>query len=174
MALWCSGYYYCTTSFNKAWTQVLLRFKSCLRHVGDLRWWGSLTIVLATQIKVVTRKYVFMIRNKYIYSFWNTLPCSAITYVNVNYDDMPEMFGTWNYKEIILQVMEKKVNKICLRKKQEIVASDKVVLRHTFWVLKFLTLSNINWTHHQSKLNLFQEIPLTLLSSLEAFFTKCV
>ena len=37
LALWCSGYHYCTTSFNKARTQVLHRFKSCLWHVGDLR-----------------------------------------------------------------------------------------------------------------------------------------
>ena len=44
MAPWCSGYHYCTTSFNKAWTQVLRRFKSCTRRVGDSRWWGSLTM----------------------------------------------------------------------------------------------------------------------------------
>ena len=37
VALWCSGYHYCTTSFNKTWTQVLCRFKSCSRRVGDLR-----------------------------------------------------------------------------------------------------------------------------------------
>ena len=43
--LWCSDYHYCITSFNKAWTQVLCRFKSCSRHVGDSRWWGSLTMV---------------------------------------------------------------------------------------------------------------------------------
>ena len=40
-------YHYCTTSFNKAWTQVLRRFKSCSRRVGDSRWWGSLTMVSA-------------------------------------------------------------------------------------------------------------------------------
>ena len=31
----------------KAWTQVLLRFKSCSPRVGDSRWWGSLTMVPA-------------------------------------------------------------------------------------------------------------------------------
>ena len=36
-------YHYCATSFNDDWTQVLRMFSSCLRHVGDLRWWGSLT-----------------------------------------------------------------------------------------------------------------------------------
>ena len=41
---WYSGYHYCTTSFIKAWTQVLRRFKSFLRRVGDSRWWGSLTV----------------------------------------------------------------------------------------------------------------------------------
>ena len=47
VALWCSGYDYCRTPFNKAWTQVLRRFKSCLQRVGDSRWWGSLTMVPA-------------------------------------------------------------------------------------------------------------------------------
>ena len=42
-----SGYHCCTTSFNKAWTQVLRRFKSRSRRVGDSRWWGSLTMVPA-------------------------------------------------------------------------------------------------------------------------------
>ena len=45
LALWCSGYHYCTTSFNKAGTQVLRRLKSCLRRAGDSQWWGSLTMV---------------------------------------------------------------------------------------------------------------------------------
>ena len=44
MAPRCSGYHYWTTSFNKAWTQVLRRFKSCPRLVEDSRWWGSLTM----------------------------------------------------------------------------------------------------------------------------------
>ena len=35
---WCSGYHYCTTSFNKARTQVLRSFKSCWQRVGDSRW----------------------------------------------------------------------------------------------------------------------------------------
>ena len=43
----CSGYHYCTTSFNKAWTQILRRCKSCSRYVEDSWWRGSLTIVLA-------------------------------------------------------------------------------------------------------------------------------
>ena len=44
-AKWC--YHYCTTSFNKAWTQVLCKFEFCLRHVRDSQWWGSLTRVPA-------------------------------------------------------------------------------------------------------------------------------
>ena len=47
MVPWCSGYHYCTTSINKAWTQVLRRFIPCSRRVGDSRWWGSLTVVPA-------------------------------------------------------------------------------------------------------------------------------
>ena len=45
--LWCSGYHYSTTLFNKARTQVLCRFKSCSQCVRDWRWWRSLTMVLA-------------------------------------------------------------------------------------------------------------------------------
>ena len=44
---WCSGHHYCTTSFSKAWFQVLRRFKSYLRRIVDSRWWGSLAMVLA-------------------------------------------------------------------------------------------------------------------------------
>ena len=42
---YCSCYHYCTTSFNKAWTQVQCRFKSYLWRVRDSRWWESLTVV---------------------------------------------------------------------------------------------------------------------------------
>ena len=47
MVPWCSGYHYCTTSFNWAWTQVLRRFKPYLWHVRDPWWWGSLIMVPA-------------------------------------------------------------------------------------------------------------------------------
>ena len=47
IAIWCSGYHYCTTSFKKAWTQVLCRFRFCWSFVGDSRWWESLTMVAA-------------------------------------------------------------------------------------------------------------------------------
>ena len=44
--LWRRGvvYDYCTTSFNKAWTRVLCRFKSSSWCIGDSRWWVSLTM----------------------------------------------------------------------------------------------------------------------------------
>ena len=47
MAPQCSGYDYCTTSFNKAWAPVLSRFKSCSQCAEDLWWWGSMTMFLA-------------------------------------------------------------------------------------------------------------------------------
>ena len=46
-APWCSGHHYCTTSFNRAWAQVMCRFKVCSQRVGDSKWWGSLTMVPA-------------------------------------------------------------------------------------------------------------------------------
>ena len=36
--LWCIGYHYRTTSFNKAQTGFLPRFNSCLWCVGNSRW----------------------------------------------------------------------------------------------------------------------------------------
>ena len=44
---WCSSCYYCTTSCNKVSTQILRKFKCWSRCVGDLRWWESLTMLLA-------------------------------------------------------------------------------------------------------------------------------
>ena len=46
-ALWGIGYQYYTSSFNKIWTQVPRRFKSCFRCVGDLGCWESMTVVPA-------------------------------------------------------------------------------------------------------------------------------
>ena len=45
MVPWCCGYLYCITSFIKASTQALHWCKSWLWHVGDLQWWGSVTMV---------------------------------------------------------------------------------------------------------------------------------
>ena len=45
VAPWRSGYHYCKTSFIKARTQALRRFKPCSWRVGDSRWWRSLTMV---------------------------------------------------------------------------------------------------------------------------------
>ena len=44
---WCSDYHYCKILFIKAWNQVLRRFKSCSRRIGDSRYWGALAMVLA-------------------------------------------------------------------------------------------------------------------------------
>ena len=46
-APWCSVYQFCSTSFNKVWALVLCRFKSSSRHVKDLWWWESLTVIPA-------------------------------------------------------------------------------------------------------------------------------
>ena len=75
MARWCSGYHYCTTSFNKAWTQVLRRFKSCSPRVGDSRWWGSLTMsrleirLNAFRRSTIPQKQIIIIIN--VTDFWS-------------------------------------------------------------------------------------------------------
>ena len=45
VAPWCCGYHFCTTSFNKIWTRIPRRFKSCSKRVGDLRWRKTRTMV---------------------------------------------------------------------------------------------------------------------------------
>ena len=53
-------------------------------------------------MNVVTRKYVIMIRNKFIFDFERQFSLysfySAITYEDVNYDYMPESFAAWKNK----------------------------------------------------------------------------
>ena len=68
MALWCSGYHYCTTSFNKALTQVLHRFKSYSWRVGDSWWWASLAVVQAgnkakclSSVNHTTKQFIIII-----------------------------------------------------------------------------------------------------------------
>ena len=70
--------------------------------------------------------------------------CSASTYGNVNYDYMPETFGTSEEQRNNFTFDEEK--EMCLRKKQEVIGSNKVVLPHTFSVLKSLAHSDNNWT----------------------------
>ena len=72
VATWCSGYHYSTTSFNTVWTQVLRRFKSCLRRVEDSWWWGSLTVVPAgnkakrlSSVNHTTKQFIIIIIIKY-------------------------------------------------------------------------------------------------------------
>ena len=45
--MYSSCYHYCTTSFNKSWTQVLRGFTSCLPCAGNMQWWEFPTIVPA-------------------------------------------------------------------------------------------------------------------------------
>ena len=44
-ARWCSNYHYCTISFNKIWTLILIGIKSFSLRVEDIIWWKSLTMV---------------------------------------------------------------------------------------------------------------------------------
>ena len=59
----CSGYHYCTTLFNKAWTQVLHRLKSCSENqdAEDLWQWSCLEIKLNTFRRSTTPQNQFTI-----------------------------------------------------------------------------------------------------------------
>ena len=66
------GYHYCITSFNKAWIQVMCRFKSCSRRVGDWRWWRSLTMVPAgnKSKRLFSVNHATKIMHQFIHSLW--------------------------------------------------------------------------------------------------------
>ena len=68
---WCSGYLYWTTSFNKAWTQVLRRFKSCSRRVPDSRWWGSQWCWQCSRLEIKLNAFR-----------WSTLPQKQFIIIN--------------------------------------------------------------------------------------------
>ena len=81
VAPWCSGYRYCTNSFNKAWIQVLRRFKFCWPRVEDLRWRESLTVV-RLEIRVNTFRRLTIPQEKFIIMiiqlFSNVAPINTI------------------------------------------------------------------------------------------------
>ena len=75
---WCSGYHYCTTSFSKVWTQVLRRFSSCSRRVGDSQWWRSLTMAPAgNEAKCLSSVNHTTKKKKTIHRQFNSIPLRA-------------------------------------------------------------------------------------------------
>ena len=55
LASWCSGYRYCTTSFNRIWTQVQCKFKTCSQRFGCL-WRSELPVRVPPEIRLPTRQ----------------------------------------------------------------------------------------------------------------------
>ena len=94
-----------------------------------------------------------MICNKYIYDFWKIVVYFAFSAVQLQgWQTMiicQRRSQPGKNKEIILYLTKKKRN---MRKKQEVWI--KVALPHTFCVLKFLTLSNNNWTSSSDQIKL--------------------
>ena len=84
VAPWCGGYHYCTTSFNKAWNQVLRRFKSSSERVGDSRWWRYLTVILARN------------EAKHLLSIWPAPPCGFSKSIFSKEREKPCFFVTSN------------------------------------------------------------------------------
>ena len=101
---------------------------------------------------VATRKYVLKNRNKYIYDFWMTVSGYLFSAGKLNMRMLAMIIcqrrlQLQNIKDIILHLTKK--DEICLRKKQQVVGSKKVVLAHVFCVLKFLTLPNNKSSVHK-------------------------
>ena len=66
----CSAYHYCTSSFNKVWTQALRRFKSCLGRV-DLWQWSQLEIRLNVfRRSTIPQKQFIIIKHLRWSVFW--------------------------------------------------------------------------------------------------------
>ena len=66
LASWRIGYQYWTTSFNKAWTQVPCRFKSCSQHarihIGEDLWqWPLVEVRLNTVSQSIIPQKQFII-----------------------------------------------------------------------------------------------------------------
>ena len=71
LAPWCSGYHYCTTSFNKAWTKAFAQVQTQLVGVSEIRdgedlWqWSRLEITLNAFCRstIPQKKFIINIRN---------------------------------------------------------------------------------------------------------------
>ena len=85
---------------------------------------------------------------------------------DVNYDYMQRHSQLGKNREIILHLTTKKRNMFKKKARSSFVKQGCTSTEFHF--------SKITGSHHLSKLNLFQEIPLTLLSSLNTFLTKCI
>ena len=89
VVLWCSGYHYCTTSFNYAWTQVLHRFKSCLQYAKDLPLWESLTMSWL-EIRLINVPFLGQSYHKNNSSFiiiitnWDCVHCLKVWFVDAD------------------------------------------------------------------------------------------
>ena len=92
MAPWCRGYHYCTSSFNKAWTKVLRRFKSCSWRVGvrdgeDLWQWSRLEIGLNVfrQSSIPQKQFIIIIIIlKYLGQWFFNIPACSCYFRELN------------------------------------------------------------------------------------------
>ena len=119
VAPWCIGYHYCTTSFNKAWTQVLHRFKPCLRCVRDSRWWVSLTMVPAgnktkrlssvnhTTKTIHHHHHLILAREISSWGIWcwncHAVTCQAVAFLT--YHDQESVIINLTFRKNILQIL---------------------------------------------------------------------
>ena len=111
---------------------------------------------------------IIMIRNKYIYDFWESfllcIFCSSMTGGDVNYNYIPEWIVTW--EEHKKNYTWRRKREICLRKKQRscwVKQGRTSVYFLSFKIFKFFQKQRDFIIRHQ-------EIRLTLLSSLGAVF----
>ena len=144
MVPWWSCYYYCTTSFNKAWSQVRHRFKSCSWRVGDSRWWRSLTMApagnKAKRLSSVNHNtktihhhhlekvwHMSKVDNK---DTWTTSVTSFYVFI-VNFERMSQLFL------LFLLLTLNKVNN-CWGPEKQVNKGEQVLSNITFlWIEKF-------------------------------------
>ena len=84
VALWCNGLHNWATSFNKVWTHIRRRFKSCSGHVGDLSLLESLTMVTTGNMASLVNHSAKKRKSPSIYHFSTFSICLQVfTYFDI-------------------------------------------------------------------------------------------
>ena len=81
------------------WTQVLCRFKSCSRCVGDLQWWWSLTIA---PVGNKAKRLSYHKNNTAIYNMTATIPQKQFITIIIKI----EIFESSSYRCCVFKLVE--------------------------------------------------------------------
>ena len=109
---WCSGYQYCTSSFNLTWNQILGRFKLYSWRVGDSQCWGPLTLIwMEIRVNAFRRSTIPQkkFHNHHIYSLFSTTEEKIEIYINKFFINSDKLHGFKKVNSEILILANKRV-----------------------------------------------------------------